>query len=147
VSLEVGSAHHDGLLTDTPGICWAVGQVWVESDNVIRLKRVYEEPGTEDGFRILVERLWPRGLTKDRVAVDLWLKELAPSSALRTWYAHDRAKWEQFCERYWAELKQKNELVNVLRQKSEEGTVTLVYAARDEHQNSAVALKRFVERE
>jgi uncharacterized protein YeaO (DUF488 family) len=117
------------------------------SDNVIRLKRVYEEPGTEDGFRILVERLWPRGLTKDRAAVDLWLNELAPSSALRKWYGHDPAKWTQFCERYWAELKQKNELVNVLRQKSEDGTVTLVYAARDEHQNSAVALKRFVERE
>jgi uncharacterized protein YeaO (DUF488 family) len=117
------------------------------SDNVIRLKRVYEEPGTEDGFRILAERLWPRGLTKDRAAVDLWLKELAPSSELRKWYGHDPAKWTQFCERYWAELKQKKELVNVLRQKSEEGTVTLVYAARDEHQNSAVALKRFVERE
>ena len=114
---------------------------------MIRLKRVYEEPGTEDGFRILVERLWPRGLTKDRAAVDLWLNELAPSSALRKWYGHDPAKWTQFCERYWAELKQKNELVNVLRQKSEDGTVTLVYAARDEHQNSAVALKRFVERE
>jgi uncharacterized protein YeaO (DUF488 family) len=113
---------------------------------VIRLKRVYEEPGTEDGFRILVERLWPRGLTKDRAAVDLWLKELAPSSALRKWYGHDPAKWTQFCERYWTELKQKNEVVNILRQKSEEGTVTLVYAARDEHRNSAVALKSFIER-
>ena len=113
---------------------------------MIRLKRVYEEPGPEDGVRILVERLWPRGLTRDRAAVDLWLKELAPSSELRKWYGHDPAKWEQFCERYWAELTQQEELVRTLQQKSEEGTVTLVYAARDEHRNSAVALKRFIER-
>ena len=116
------------------------------SDNMIRLKRVYEEPGPEDGFRILVERLWPRGLTRDRAAVDLWLKELAPSSELRKWYGHDPAKWEQFCERYWAELTQQDEGIRTLQQKSEAGTVTLVYAARDEHRNSAVALKRFIER-
>ncbi len=113
---------------------------------MIRMKRVYEEPGPEDGLRVLVERLWPRGLTKDRAAVDLWLKELAPSSELRKWYGHDPAKWELFCERYWAELTQQEELVRTLQQKSEEGTVTLVYAARDEHRNSAVALKRFIER-
>jgi uncharacterized protein YeaO (DUF488 family) len=113
---------------------------------MIRLKRVYEAPGPEDGFRILVERLWPRGLTKDRAAVDLWLKELAPSSELRKWYGHNPVKWELFRERYWAELTQQKELIRTLQQKSEEGTVTLVYAARDEHRNSAVALKSFIER-
>jgi len=113
---------------------------------MIKLKRVYEERSKEDGFRILVERLWPRGLTKDRAAVDLWLKDVAPSPELRKWYGHDPVKWEQFCERYWAELRQKKDVINVLKEKSKEGTVTFVYAARDEEHNSAVALKRFIER-
>lgn len=113
---------------------------------MIKLKRVYEERSKEDGFRILVERLWPRGLTKDRAAVDLWLKDVAPSPELRKWYGHDPVKWEQFCERYWAELRQKKDVINVLKEKSKEGTVTVVYAARDEEHNSAVALKRFIER-
>jgi uncharacterized protein YeaO (DUF488 family) len=112
---------------------------------MLKLKRVYEEPSKEDGFRILVERLWPRGLSKGRASVDLWLKDVAPSPELRKWFGHDPAKWEQFCQRYWVELRQKKDLVSVLKQKSKEGAVTFVYAARDEQHNSAVALKMFLE--
>jgi uncharacterized protein YeaO (DUF488 family) len=112
---------------------------------IIRLKRVYEEPSKEDGFRILVERLWPRGLTKERVAVDLWLKDIAPSPELRAWFGHDPTKWEQFYKRYWAELERKQDLINLLKQKNKEGTVTFVYAAQNEKHNSAVVLKAFLE--
>lgn len=112
---------------------------------MIKLKRVYEEPSKEDGLRILVERLWPRGLTKERAAVDLWLKDVAPSKELRTWFGHDPTKWEQFCKRYWAELKTKQDLISFLKGKSKETTLTLVYATRDEKHNSAVALKTFLE--
>ena len=112
---------------------------------MIRLKRVYQEPEREDGLRVLVERLWPRGLKKEQVAVDLWLKEVAPSPQLRTWFGHDPAKWEEFCRRYWAELENQAEPVNILKEKSREGTVTLVYAARDERHNAALALKIFLE--
>lgn len=112
---------------------------------MIRLKRVYEEPSKEDGFRILVERLWPRGLTKERVAVNLWLKDIAPSPELRAWFGHDPTKWEQFYKRYWAELERKQDLINLLKQKSKEGTVTFVYAAKNEKHNSAAVLKAFLE--
>jgi uncharacterized protein YeaO (DUF488 family) len=112
---------------------------------MIRLKRAYEKPSRDDGSRILVERLWPRGLTKERAAVDLWLKEVAPSSDLRKWFGHDPARWDQFQKRYWKELKEKKEAVQLLKQKGKQGTVTLVYAARDEEHNGALALKRFLE--
>jgi uncharacterized protein YeaO (DUF488 family) len=113
---------------------------------MLKLKRAYEEPSGEDGFRVLVERLWPRGLSKGRAAVDLWLKEVAPSPELRKWFAHDPAKWEQFQQRYWEELERKKDEVDLLLDRSREGTVTLVYAARDEAHNGALALKRFLER-
>jgi len=112
---------------------------------MIKLKRVYEKPSKEDGLRVLVERLWPRGFTKERASVDLWLKDIAPSTELRKWFGHDPAKWEQFCKRYRVELEQRKEAVNLLKQKSEEGTITLVYAARDEKHNSAIALKEILE--
>jgi uncharacterized protein YeaO (DUF488 family) len=112
---------------------------------MIKLKRAYEKPSRADGMRILVERLWPRGLTKVRAAVDLWLKEAAPSPELRKWFGHDPAKWEQFQKRYWKELKEKKEPVQLLKRKSKQGTVTLVYAARDEEHNGALALKRFLQ--
>jgi len=112
---------------------------------MIKFKRAYEKPSRDDGLRILVERLWPRGLTKERAAVDLWLKEVAPSTELRKSFGHDPAKWEQFQKRYWRELEEKKEAVQLLKQKSKQGTVTLVYAARDEEHNGALALKRFVE--
>jgi uncharacterized protein YeaO (DUF488 family) len=112
---------------------------------MIQLKRAYEKPSRDDGLRILVERLWPRDLTKARAAVELWLKEVAPSPELRKWFGHDRAKWEQFHKRYWKELEENEAAVQLLKQKGKQGTVTLVYAARDEERNSALALKRFLE--
>ncbi len=112
---------------------------------MFKLKRAYEKPSRDDGERILVERLWPRGLTKERAAVDLWLKEVAPSAELRKWFAHDPAKWEQFQKCYWQELQENEEAVQTLKQKGKEGTVTLIYAARDEEHNGALALKRFLE--
>jgi uncharacterized protein YeaO (DUF488 family) len=112
---------------------------------MLKLKRVYEEPSRKDGCRILVERLWPRGLTKERAAVDLWLKEIAPSPELRKWYAHDVAKWEEFRRRYETELKTRTDELDLLLKKSREGTVTLVYAAHDEEHNSALVLKQHLE--
>jgi uncharacterized protein YeaO (DUF488 family) len=113
---------------------------------MIQLKRVYEEPSRRDGLRVLVERLWPRGLNKQRAAVDLWLKDVAPSPELRKWFAHDPAKWKQFQERYRKELRERKDAVDLLKQKSKKGTITLVYAARDDEHNGAVALKRYLER-
>jgi uncharacterized protein YeaO (DUF488 family) len=112
---------------------------------MIHLKRAYEEPSKTDGLRVLVERLWPRGLTKERAAVDLWLKEVAPSPELRKWFGHDPARWEQFQERYRQELREKKDAVRLLKQKAKDGTVTLVYAARDEAHNGALVLKGFLQ--
>jgi uncharacterized protein YeaO (DUF488 family) len=110
-----------------------------------KLKRVYEEPSDEDRFRVLVERLWPRGVSKERAGLDLWLKDVAPSPELRKWYGHDTAKWKEFQQRYVAELKDNHDSVQILRDKAKEGTVTLVYASHDEEHNSALVLKRFLE--
>jgi uncharacterized protein YeaO (DUF488 family) len=96
-------------------------------------------------MRILVERLWPRGVTKEKAALDLWLKDVAPSPELRKWFGHDPRRWKQFEQRYWKELKGRNEAVDLLRNESRKGTVTLVYAAKDEQHNGAVALKEFIE--
>jgi uncharacterized protein YeaO (DUF488 family) len=112
---------------------------------MIQLKRAYEKPSRRDGLRVLVERLWPRGLTRERAAVDLWLKEVAPSPGLRRWFGHDPARWEQFQKRYGKELHEQEEAVRLLEEKGRQGTVTLVYAARDEEHNAALALKRFLE--
>ena len=112
---------------------------------MIKLKRAYEKPSSDDGLRILVERLWPRGLTKERAAVDLWLKEVAPSPELRKWFGHDPARWEQFQKRYWKELREKKDAIKLLKQKAKESTVTLVYAARDEEHNGALALRKFLQ--
>jgi len=112
---------------------------------MIRLKRAYEKPSRDDGQRILVERLWPRGLSKERAAVDVWLKEIAPSPELRKWFGHDPEKWGQFQKRYWKELQEKQDDIKLLQEKGQHGTVTLVYAARDEEHNGALALKRFLD--
>ena len=112
---------------------------------MIKLKRVYEEPSSMDGVRVLVERLWPRGLTKKRAAIDLWLKEVAPSPELRKWFGHDPARWEQFQKRYRRELRERTDAIRQLRQKVKKGTVTLVYAARDEEHNGAAALKKHLQ--
>jgi uncharacterized protein YeaO (DUF488 family) len=113
---------------------------------MIHLKRVYETPSPKDGCRVLVERLWPRGLSKERAAVDLWLKEVAPSPRLRKWFGHDPAKWKQFQQRYWAELDKKKDPVTALKHLAKKRSVTMVFAARDEQHNAALALKQFLER-
>jgi uncharacterized protein YeaO (DUF488 family) len=114
---------------------------------VINLKRAYDRASEEDGFRVLVERLWPRGLKKEALVLDLWLKDIAPSPELRRWFGHDPARWEEFCRRYWNELADRPVAVQLLREKLREGKVTLVYGSRDEQHNAAVALKKFLEGE
>lgn len=115
------------------------------ASHMIRIKRIYDKPEKEDGFRILVDRLWPRGLTKEKANVDLWLKEIAPDNALRKWFSHDPAKWNAFREKYNDELKAKPELISQLKQLlKKEKVVTLLYAAKDEQHNNAVALKELL---
>lgn len=107
----------------------------------IHIKRVYEQPSKDDGRRILVDRLWPRGLSKEKAGVDLWLKEIAPSTELRKWFGHDPGRWEEFKERYLAELKGNREQIQLLKQELDKGIVTLVYAAKDEEHNQAVVIQ------
>ena len=113
---------------------------------MIKLKRAYEKPTKDDGERILVERLWPRGLTKLRARIDLWLKDVAPSTELRRWFGHDPNKWDEFRRRYQKELKENNDLIKLLKRKAKAGTITLTYAARDEEHNGALVLKRFLQK-
>ena len=112
---------------------------------MFKLKRAYEKPSKADGIRILVERLWPRGLTKAAAAIHLWLKDVAPSTELRKWFAHDPRRWKEFQVRYRKELRTHKEAVELLKQKGREGTVTLVYGARDQEHNAALVLHRFLE--
>ncbi len=108
---------------------------------MIETKRVYEKPGKEDGFRILVDRLWPRGLTKEKASVDLWMKEIAPSDELRRWFHHGERNWNEFVKRYKTELAKKKELLGELKkQEGEHGKVTLLFGSKDEKQNQAVVL-------
>jgi uncharacterized protein YeaO (DUF488 family) len=110
----------------------------------VRIKRVYTEPDAEDGLRILVDRLWPRGLTKARAKVDLWLREIAPSTELRKWFSHDPAKWGEFQRRYHEELQQNADQLGVLLREARKGPVTLLYGAKDELRNEAVVLQQLV---
>jgi uncharacterized protein YeaO (DUF488 family) len=112
---------------------------------MIKLKRAYETPSTNDGARILVERLWPRGVSKEKARLDLWLKDVAPSTELRQWFGHDPARWKEFQRRYRAELEHNKDALKLLRAKNRAGTLTLIYAARDEEHNAAVALKKVLE--
>jgi uncharacterized protein YeaO (DUF488 family) len=107
----------------------------------IRLKRVYDPPSAEDGFRVLVDRLWPRGLKKEAAALDLWMKEIGPSNALRKWFGHDPARWEEFRTRYRAELDERSDLLAQLRLAAARSRLTLLYGARDAVHNQAVALR------
>ena len=111
---------------------------------VINIKRVYEKPAQEDGTRILVDRLWPRGLTKEKAGVDVWLKEIAPSTALRHWFGHDPDKWAEFQKRYHEELKKNPAQVALLKEQAKNGAVTLVYGAKDEEHNEALVLKKLL---
>lgn len=112
----------------------------------IRIKRAYDRPDKEDGTRILVDRLWPRGLTKDKAKIDLWLKEVAPSTELRKWFAHDPAKWAEFQTRYRKELRKNKEQLSLLKHEAARGTVTLIYGARDQQHNEAAVLQKLLDK-
>jgi uncharacterized protein YeaO (DUF488 family) len=107
----------------------------------IQIKRVYAQPEMGDGRRILVDRLWPRGLTKERARVDLWLKDIAPSTELRKWFGHDPEKWVEFQRRYKVELKKNPEALSLLKEEAAKGPITLLYGAKDEKHNEAMVLK------
>ncbi|MDB5651371.1 MAG: hypothetical protein JWL62_2891 [Hyphomicrobiales bacterium] len=107
----------------------------------IHLKRAYEPPAPSDGTRILVDRLWPRGLSKEDAAIDQWMKTLSPSTALRKWFGHDPARWDEFRARYAAEIQEHPEELTQLRDLAREGPISLIYSARDEEHNDAVALR------
>ena len=106
----------------------------------VRLKRAYEPAGAADGYRVLVDRLWPRGVSKEKAQLDEWARELAPSSELRTWFGHDPARFDEFRRRYLEELAAHEAKLADLRERASEGTLTLVYAARDSEHNDAVVL-------
>ena len=112
----------------------------------IKIKRVYEKADKEDGMRVLVDRLWPRGLTKRKANVYLWMKNIAPSTQLRKWFNHDPDKWKEFKKRYRQELKKNKEQISLLKKQIEKGMVTLVYGAKDQEHNEALVLKELFNR-
>jgi uncharacterized protein YeaO (DUF488 family) len=111
----------------------------------VMIKRVYDQPGDADGTRVLVDRIWPRGLTKQRAAADVWLKEIAPTGALRKWFGHDPARWKEFQARYRVELDRNGAAVDRLRGLIQSGPITLLYGAHDEAHNNAVALLDYLD--
>ncbi|MBV6495611.1 MAG: hypothetical protein DCC44_04660 [Acidobacteria bacterium] len=111
----------------------------------LSMKRAYEAPAAADGKRILIDRLWPRGLSKEKARIDLWMKEIAPSTELRKWFGHDPEKWKEFQTRYKKELAANAELVNSIRKMAKAETVTLVYSAKDEAHNDAVVLLKYLQ--
>ena len=111
----------------------------------VRLKRVYEQPSVADGMRVLVDRLWPRGLTKHAVSADLWLSDAAPSSELRRWYGHDAKRWRRFSHKYRQELARRPEVLELLDDLRRRAPVTLIYGARDEAHSHAVVLRKMLE--
>jgi uncharacterized protein YeaO (DUF488 family) len=110
----------------------------------IHLKRAYDSPSGSDGCRILVDRIWPRGVRKEEARIDLWIKDAAPSTVLRKWFAHDPVKWKEFKKRYFAELDNQASAVAELLKQANHGVVTLVYGAKDPKHNNAVALKEYL---
>jgi uncharacterized protein YeaO (DUF488 family) len=111
---------------------------------MLKIKRTYDNPSSSDGVRFLVERLWPRGIKKEDLKMKAWLKEVSPSPDLRKWYSHDIAKWEQFQERYRAELKSNPDAWQPILEAARQGNVTLLYSAKDTEHNSALVLKEFL---
>jgi uncharacterized protein YeaO (DUF488 family) len=111
---------------------------------MLRIRRIYDPPAADDGRRVLVDRLWPRGLSREDARIDEWLKEIAPSDGLRKWFGHDPARWEEFRKRYREELHGHGELLERLRAEGRQGTVTLLFAAKDEERNNAVVLKELL---
>ena len=112
---------------------------------MIKVKRVYEAPESSDGTRFLVERLWPRGMKKESLRMDGWLKDVAPSETLRQWFGHDPAKWNEFRRRYFTELSSKSEVLSPLSDAARKGVVTLLYSAHDTMHNNALALKEYLD--
>jgi uncharacterized protein YeaO (DUF488 family) len=112
----------------------------------VKIKRIYEEADPKDGLRLLVDRLWPRGLSKEKAHVDRWLKEIAPSDELRHWFAHDPAKWQEFRTRYRDELAATRPILDEIAELAHKEPVTLLYAAKDEEHNNAVVLKELLEK-
>lgn len=145
-AIEITEGQEERKLKNSkPGRLSVVGVPEFLETKMVKLKRVYEEPSPDDGLRVLVDRLWPRGLSKARAAVDLWLKDIAPSAELRKWFGHDPAKWEEFKVRYRKELAGNDAALETLRQRAREGTITLLYGARNEAHNDAVVLKDMLE--
>jgi uncharacterized protein YeaO (DUF488 family) len=128
------------------GIPDAGGATTLKGDFVIKLKRVYDPASRDDGVRFLVERLWPRGVKKTQLKLDDWLKDVAPSPALRKWFGHDPKKWPQFQRQYFSELKAHEQSLERLLVAARRGPVTLVFSSRDTEHNNAVALRRYLER-
>jgi uncharacterized protein YeaO (DUF488 family) len=114
--------------------------------NTVRIKRAYEPPGDQDGFRVLVDRIWPRGVSKSSLKIDLWLKEIAPTTQLRKWFNHDETKWHEFQQRYQAELVAVLNELDCLRKQASHGPVTLVYGAKDQEHNQAVVLQEILKK-
>jgi uncharacterized protein YeaO (DUF488 family) len=113
---------------------------------IIKIERTYDDPKGSKSFRILVDRLWPRGLSKDKVGVDLWQKDIAPSNTLRKWYGHDEKKWDQFKQKYFKELGKNNDAVNtIIKAAQEQNSITLLYGSREKRFNNAIALKEYLE--
>lgn len=114
---------------------------------MIRIKRIYENPMGTDGFRILIDRLWPRGISKEKAKIDLWLKEIAPSDELRKWFSHDPEKWTDFKKEYKLELANNPESLKIIKEiMKKEKTITFLYAAKDEEHNNAIVLKEFLKK-
>ena len=112
---------------------------------VIKVERIYNNPRGNKTFRVLVDRLWPRGLSKANVKVDLWQKDIAPSNSLRKWFSHDENKWNDFKARYFKELEKNRESVSTILDKINEGPITLLYGSKEEKYNNAIALKEYLE--
>jgi uncharacterized protein YeaO (DUF488 family) len=112
----------------------------------IWIRRAYEEPTRNDGYRVLVDRVWPRGVSKEELEIDDWIRDLAPSTRLRQWFDHDPARWEEFQRRYFQELRGKEGAIRDLLERIQRGRVTLVFGARDPDHNNAVALRAFLEK-
>ncbi len=111
----------------------------------LRIKRVYEEAAQDDGFRVLVDRVWPRGVSRQKANIDVWMKSVAPSTELRKWFGHDRERWDEFKSRYFDELDNGPAGLDQLLRQTRDGIVTLVYSARDTENNQAVALKEYLQ--
>jgi uncharacterized protein YeaO (DUF488 family) len=113
----------------------------------VNLKRAYEPPAPDDGTRILIDRLWPRGISKERAAIDQWMKDISPSTELRKWFGHDPARWNEFRRRYAQEVHKNSDLLDHLRSLARQGPITLVYSAHDEKHNDAVELRELILRQ